>query len=158
MSRLIKDFNLKFKTKELLIYESKYWIWSLRPNQVTLGTGLLSLKRECADFSGLIQEEFCDLKNIIQVIERTLMITFNYNILNYLMLMMVDKQVHYHVIPRYESDIDFGGILWKDSAWPAVPDLTGDNSSMQVLYEIQKTIKENLNAYGYTSVMREELF
>ena len=108
MSIVMEDFNNKFKTEELKIYESKYWVWSLRPVQATLGSGVLSLKRECPVFSELNQEEFCDLKNIIKVIEKTLKITFNYDVMNYLMLMMVDNQVHYHVIPRYERTIDFG--------------------------------------------------
>ncbi len=91
MSKIMDEFKSKFKTEELLISESKYWIWSLRPVQATLGAGVLSLKRECPEFSELNQEEFCDLKNIIKVIEKTLKITFNYDVMNYLMLMMVDK-------------------------------------------------------------------
>ena len=41
----------------------------------------------------------------------------------YLMLMMVDKEVHFHVLPRYENDQAFGGVVYPDSGWPMAPDL-----------------------------------
>ena len=144
MSNLMNDFVNKFKVDELKIFETEYWVWSLRPNQATLGSGVLSLKRECPLFSKVNQNEFNDLNNIIKVIENTLKDTFNYNIMNYLMLMMVDKQVHYHVIPRYERTIDFAGTSWKDSGWPGVPNLAGNELDMHELHEIQNAIKENL--------------
>lgn len=144
MSKVMEDFNNKFKTKELLIHEGKYWIWSLRPVQATLGASILSLKRECPVFSELNQEEFSDLNEIIKAIEKTLKKTFNYDIMNYLMLMMVDKQVHYHIIPRYERTIDFAGTLWKDLDWPGVPNLAGNDIDATKLREIQNAIKENL--------------
>ena len=144
MGRLMDEFKKKFKTEELLIHETEYWVWSLRPVQATLGAGVLSLKRECPVLSELNQEEFCDLNNIIKVIEKTLKATFNYDIMNYLMLMMVDKQVHYHVIPRYERTMDFAGISWKDSGWPGVPNLAGNELDMHELQEIQNAIKENM--------------
>jgi diadenosine tetraphosphate (Ap4A) HIT family hydrolase len=140
----MEEFKNKFKIEELLIYETKHWIWSLRPVQATLGAGVLSLKRECLTFGEVNQEEFTDLYNVIKVIESTLKKTFNYDIMNYLMLMMVDKQVHYHVIPRYERTMDFAGISWKDSGWPGVPNLAGDEIDNSKLNEILDIIKENL--------------
>ena len=144
MSAIMNEFKSKFKTDEFLIYDSKYWVWSLRPVQATIGAGVLSLKRECPVLSELNQEEFSDLNDIIKVIEITLKKTFNYDIMNYLMLMMVDKQVHYHIIPRYERTIDFAGTSWKDSGWPGVPNLAGNELDMRELHEIQNVIKENL--------------
>lgn len=144
MSSFMDEFKNKFKTEELMIYETEHWIWSLRPVQATLGAGVLSLKRECPVFSELNQEEFCDLNVIIKVIEKTLKQTFNYDVMNYLMLMMVDKQVHYHVIPRYERTIDFAGTSWKDSGWPGVPNLAGNELDMHELHEIKNAIEENL--------------
>lgn len=140
----MSNFNNKFKTRKLLIYETDYWIWSLRPVQATLGAGVLSLKRECQVLSDMNQEEFSDLNNVIKVIELTLKKTFNYDIMNYLMLMMIDKQVHYHVIPRYERTIAFAGTSWKDSCWPGVPNLDGNELDLYKLHEIQNAIKENL--------------
>lgn len=145
MDQVMIDFNNKFKIEDLLIYETDYWIWSLRPVQATLGAGILSLKRECATFGELVSKEFADLNNIIKVIEPTLKNTFNYDIMNYLMLMMVDKQVHYHVIPRYENQVEFLGEEWKDTAWPGVPNLAGETLEINKLVDICSYIKTNLN-------------
>lgn len=123
---ILSEFQEKFKVVEYKIYESKYWIWSLRPHQATLGSGILSLKRECIVFSELNPEEYADLNDIIKVIEPTIKKAFSYDALNYLMLMMFDKHVHYHVIPRYEKKILFNEKEWTDDSWPAVPALMGD--------------------------------
>ena len=55
---VLKDFQEKFKINEYIIYESKYWIWSLRPHQATLVLVYCLLKRECHAFSKLNEEEF----------------------------------------------------------------------------------------------------
>lgn len=144
MDEILIGFKNKFKTEELKIYETNYWLWSLRPHQATLGAGILSLKRECATFGELRQEEFTDLQRIIKVIEDTMKQVFNYNIMNYLMLMMIDKQVHYHVLPRYEKEIKFLGQVWKDSSWPGIPNLAGENSDEEMLINISSHVKNNL--------------
>lgn len=144
MSELMSDFKNKFKIQKLTIYETDYWVWSLRPHQATLGASILSLKRECATFAELRAEEFADLGNMIKVIEPTLKNIFHYDIMNYLMLMMVDKQVHYHVIPRYENQVELFGNNWKDNYWPGVPNLAGEALDINKLVDICSNIKENL--------------
>lgn len=145
MCKVIEDFKTKFKLEELKLYETKYWVWSLRPHQATLGAGILSLKRECATFSDLELEEFTDLSNVIKVIEKTLKNIFNYDIMNYFMLMMVDKQVHYHVIPRYANQIELFDDIWKDNAWPGIPNLSGEALEINKIADICSYIKTNLN-------------
>lgn len=76
-----EEFKEKFKVNEYKVYESEHWIWSLRPHQATLGSGILSLKRECPAFSELKPDEYADLNNIIKVIEPALMKTFNYDVI-----------------------------------------------------------------------------
>jgi len=144
MSEVLTDFKRKFKTEELKIYETEYWLWSLRPHQATLGAGILSLKRECPSFGELNQEEFSDLNNIIKVIEDTISQVFRHDIMNYLMLMMLDKQVHYHVIPRYEKEVVLFGDVWKDSSWPSIPNLAGNPLEFDKLIEISSFIRNNL--------------
>ena len=43
--------------------------------------------------------------------------------INYLMLMMVDPHVHFHVIPRYEGERSACGVGVEDKGWPKVPAL-----------------------------------
>ncbi|MFC4620455.1 hypothetical protein ACFO4N_17285 [Camelliibacillus cellulosilyticus] len=147
MNDIMVKFIRKYKIEELSIYETDFWVWSLRPNQSTLGSGILSLKRECGIFSELKQEEYCDLNNIIKVIEGTLKQLFNYDIMNYLMLMMVDKQVHYHIIPRYEKKVELFGEIWVDYTWPGLPNLSGDVLDKEKLHKIFNYIKNNLKTW-----------
>jgi diadenosine tetraphosphate (Ap4A) HIT family hydrolase len=144
MREILTDFRKKFKTEELKIFETDHWLWSLRPHQSTLGAGILSLKRECATFGELMPEEYMDLNNMIKVIEGTLKQLFNYDIMNYLMLMMVDKQVHYHVIPRYQKDVELFENVWRDVSWPGIPNLAGDTLGKEKLIKISSYIKSNL--------------
>jgi diadenosine tetraphosphate (Ap4A) HIT family hydrolase len=39
------------------------------------------------------------------------------------MLMMVDPNVHFHVIPRYSEPRRWGGIEFPDAGWPGPPQL-----------------------------------
>ena len=41
MSDNFKNFNSKFNVDELLIVQTEYWRWSLRPIQCTFGAGIL---------------------------------------------------------------------------------------------------------------------
>lgn len=134
----------KFKVNEYKLYESDHWVWSLRPHQVTLGSGILSLKRECLAFSELEAEEFADLKNITKVIESSLKKSFDYDVMNYLMLMMFDRHVHYHVIPRYEKLVEALGESWIDENWPAIPALLGDPMPEDKIENIAILIKKNI--------------
>lgn len=141
---VLSEFKEKFKVNEYKLYESEYWIWSLRPHQSTLGAGILSLKRECPTFSELKPEEYADLDNIIKVIESSLKEAFDYDVMNYLMLMMFDKHVHYHIFPRYEKQVQILNETWKDENWPVIPFLIGEALSRNKLQDIVKFISKNL--------------
>jgi diadenosine tetraphosphate (Ap4A) HIT family hydrolase len=39
------------------------------------------------------------------------------------MLMMVDPNVHFHVIPRYSTPRTWNGVEFADSGWPGAPQL-----------------------------------
>jgi diadenosine tetraphosphate (Ap4A) HIT family hydrolase len=47
----------------------------------------------------------------------------NYQKINYLMLMMVDPDVHFHVLPRYEGVRTHEGVDFADAGWPGPPAL-----------------------------------
>lgn len=138
------DFSNKFKIEENTIYKSKYWTWSLRPEQVTLGSSILSLNRKCRNFSELDKEEFADLESIVKLIEKTLKSTFSYDKINYLMLMMVDDHVHFHVLPRYEEIRDLYGLKWIDQDWPRPSRLESFINDDEILSKIVSDLKSNI--------------
>src|SRR5690554_4108768 len=127
------DFDKKFRVKELMIIEFDNWCLSLRPIQTTLGSMVLSLKRNCEHLGELTEYESKELSYIFKDVESLLSTLFNYDKINYLVLMMVDNHVHFHIIPRYSSSKTFEDVIFEDKEWPAPPNVLYNNSNEQTL-------------------------
>src|SRR3954464_1273390 len=91
----------KFGYPATLVHELQHWLILLRPAQVTLGSLVLAAKSDATAFSGLPDEAFTEQAEAVRLIERVLADFVAYERINYLVLMMVDPNVHFHVIPRY---------------------------------------------------------
>lgn len=113
----------KFGYPNTLIREYQHWLVLVRPQQVTLGSLVLVCKESVTRFSDVSAAAFTELHEAIAAIESTLSKLYGYQKMNYLMLMMVDPDVHYHVIPRYDSPRSFSGQQVLDHGWPAAPAL-----------------------------------
>ena len=114
----------KFGYPHSLIYSYQHWSILLRPQQSTLGALILGANCDATSFSRLPEEAFTELNKITEHIEMGLTRCFNYDKINYLMLMMVDPHVHYHVIPRYKQIKEFEDLKVSDVGWPGPPDLS----------------------------------
>jgi diadenosine tetraphosphate (Ap4A) HIT family hydrolase len=66
-------------------------------------------------------------------LETCLKKAFSCEKINYLMLMMIDPDVHFHVIPRYSGPIVFAEKEFIDAAWPGPPDLARINQTDDVV-------------------------
>jgi diadenosine tetraphosphate (Ap4A) HIT family hydrolase len=139
----LKAFRAKFRVDELKVLENPSWTWSVRPGQATLGAGILSLNRHAATFSEVTEDEMIGLAGLVATLESAVRTAFDHRIMNYLMLMMVDHHVHYHVIPRYEGTRQFGGREWVDNGWPALPVLADNQHADEpgLLKKIQEALK-----------------
>jgi len=114
---------LKFGYPGSLVREFDHWLVLLRPAQVTLGSLVLAAKSDATAYSELPREAFAEQKDAVAAIEATLTAFVGYERINYLMLMMVDPNVHFHVIPRYSGSRPWRGVEFPDSGWPGQPDL-----------------------------------
>lgn len=135
--------QLKFGYPHTLIKEYDHWCVLLRPHQPTLGSLVLVCTEEETAFSQISQDAFSELKPVTARIETGLATLCSFEKINYLMLMMVDPDVHFHVLPRYSSARTFDGYDFPDKGWPAVPDLSAgitlDNALMSsLLSEIKR--------------------
>lgn len=113
----------KFGYPDTLLKELEHWLILLRPAQPTLGSLVLAAKSDVTDFSALPAGAHAELAVATKMIEDALKSFVDYAKLNYLMLMMVDPHVHFHVIPRYEGTREFAGQTFVDAGWPKVPEL-----------------------------------
>jgi diadenosine tetraphosphate (Ap4A) HIT family hydrolase len=116
----------KFGDPANRLAQSDRWTVLLRPKQPTLGALVLVCREPVQAFSAVSAEGFAELQTVVRRVEATLRDAISYERINYLMLMMVDPDVHFHVIPRYSGSRTFGGIEFRDAGWPAVPKLDAD--------------------------------
>ncbi|MDP4823210.1 MAG: HIT family protein [Aestuariivirgaceae bacterium] len=114
---------LKFGHPATWIAEYAHWQVLLRPAQVTLGSLVLVCKDEADSFSRISPEAFAELGPVTADLEAALSRFNPCERLNWLMLMMVDRDVHFHVIPRYSAPQTFADTEFPDPAWPGPPDL-----------------------------------
>lgn len=113
----------KFGHPATLIAEYDHWVVLLRPAQPTLGALVLAAKSEATAFGDLPAAAHAELKVATAAIEAALGEAVGYAKINYLMLMMVDPHVHFHVLPRYDGERSGAGLTIADAGWPAQPDL-----------------------------------
>ncbi len=120
---MMEETLKKFGYPNSLIKEYDHWWLLCRPKQVTLGSLILLCKDEVDSFSKISEDSFKEFSKIINNIENKLKDNFQYEKINYLMLIMVDPEVHFHVIPRYSVDKKFVSFSFKDHGWPATPNM-----------------------------------
>ena len=123
----------KFGYPDTLIREYEYWVVLLRPQQATLGALVLICKESADAMSSISVEAFSELKQVTTVVESSLKDLFKYDKINYLMLMMVDPDVHFHILPRYSAARIFDQAEFTDPGWPGPPDLSKTNQAGDVV-------------------------
>jgi len=123
----------KFGAPETCIRVYRHWSVLLRRPQVTLGSLILAAHDQASAFSQLKAASFAELHQVIMDVETALSRAFEYDKINYLMLMMVDPDVHFHALPRYSSGRTFENHEFVDAGWPGPPDLKSHNESDESL-------------------------
>ncbi len=114
---------VRFGHPDTLIAEYVHWVVLLRPEQPTLGSLVLAAKSDATAFSALDPAAFAELATVVWHIESALERAVDHSRINYLMLMMVDPNVHFHVLPRYDGSRSYGGVHVPDVGWPKAPAL-----------------------------------
>ncbi len=105
---------------------------------------LVLICKESVDaLSSISAEAFSELKQITTVVESSLKDLFKYDKINYLMLMMVDPDVHFHILPRYSATRIFDQAEFADPGWPGPPELGKTN---QVEDVVRQRIRESLKS------------
>lgn len=113
----------KFGYPGTLVRDYRHWSVLLRPAQVTLGALVLAARSDALSLAALEPPAFAELADVTRDIESVFRRFPPAEKLNYLMLMMVDPHVHFHVLPRYAGGRRFEGVDFEDRGWPGPPDL-----------------------------------
>ncbi|WP_375187523.1 HIT family protein [Sphingobium yanoikuyae] len=134
----------KFGWPATLVAEFDHWVVLLRPAQPTLGSLVLAAKSDATAFGDLPGDAHAELKTVTAAIEAALTAAVGYAKINYLMLMMVDPHVHFHVIPRYDGERSAAGLTISDAGWPGQPDL---GSAVKIDSEADTALRDWLKGY-----------
>lgn len=119
MNKTIENFGYPAS----LVEEYTHWVVLLRPQQATLGALILACKEDVLAFGEISEQAHTEMKRITSDLETCLKKCFGYQKMNYMMLMMVDPDVHFHVLPRYATTQKFERVMFDDPGWPALPNL-----------------------------------
>jgi len=113
----------KFGYPATLLVELEHWAILLRREQVTLGSLVLAARSDATRYSELPAQAFTEQGEAVRRIERALGHFVAFEKINYLMLMMVDPNPHFHVLPRYSETRTWNGLEFPDAGWPKAPQL-----------------------------------
>jgi diadenosine tetraphosphate (Ap4A) HIT family hydrolase len=121
MEKTMNETIDKFGYPDTLLGDYAHWVVLLRPGQITAGCMVLACKEEAERLPDVSAAAFGELPRVTGDLEAALDKSFAPLKMNYILLMMVDKYVHWHVIPRYDGPRQMGSVTFEDSGWPRTP-------------------------------------
>ncbi|RLK48369.1 diadenosine tetraphosphate (Ap4A) HIT family hydrolase [Alkalispirillum mobile] len=123
MATELDAFREKFQVDALSVAGTEHWVLSVRPQQLTLGSMVLSTRANVLDFASLSEAQSRDMAHLFGEAERRVKTLFGAARINALCLMMRDPLLHFHIFPRYENKVAFAGQDWIDADWPKPPQI-----------------------------------
>jgi len=136
------------------ILDSKYWKAKLNEDQYYLGRCVVVFKGDIEFIHQLSDEQFLDLKQVINKLETGLIKSFGTSNFNWGCLMNDSylpqnrekkKELHLHLRPRYEHSVDFAGEQFVDEEFGYHYDrVKKKNVGEAILNQIADKIRSNL--------------
>lgn len=141
---MIKDIIEKFNKQKNYIFEYQSWLLLYRDKQVTPGSlVLIYSERDEDSLGGVSSQAFSHLPKFINAIEKSIRKIYKAEKFNYLALMMVDPQPHFHIFPRYSKPVKFEGKEYLDMDWPMPVSIQRD---LKINSEVSEAFKKNLSS------------
>lgn len=145
MSNRIWDPNGKYA--DAVIKEYKYWVVEVSFRQHTLGCFIIFAKRNIEKISELTTEELIELKNVMNETENSLTNAseFNPDRFNYLQMGNALHHLHFHGVPRYETNRRFLEKEWIDESFGHPPIWSKTETSKNIVINIKEVIQKHLD-------------
>lgn len=144
----MNKFAQKFRLEELAVARYAHWTVSIRPVQITLGSLVISLNRECNRLGLITETESKEMAVVFSDVEAALKDLIDHEKINYLGLMMVDDHVHFHVIPRYSGVRTLGTHELTDTHWPGPPDVSSGTNDEALIQSLRENLTDTLKGKG----------
>ena len=113
--------DLSEEDKRFQVYEGKAWSVFLSDEQDYIGRCILVLKRHCPSLSGLTDDEWDELRDLVCKVESCLKTVLGATLCNWSCLMnsfykktAPDPHLHIHVRPRYDTPVMINGNAYAD--------------------------------------------
>lgn len=140
----LNEFAEKFRIEDLLITHCGGWNLSVRPDQLTLGAMVLSIRSGAFNLADLTAQDSVDMGEGFGLAERLARARYGAVRVNILCLMMQDPIVHFHIFPRYDSNQTHHSTLWQDTHWPGAPVIGPAPTAEPVLQGVLADLREAL--------------
>lgn len=128
-----------------IIKEYTHWVVLFRDKQVTIGSVIIMSKQlEKQSLGDVSAEAWAEFGRVTKETESLITATFGAEKFNYLALMMIDPEVHFHVIPRYSTAVEFEGMTFVDPDWPAATKRVALELDEAMLAKIQDKMLDNV--------------
>ena len=114
-------FARKFRLDRLTLWQGGGWVLSLRPEQITLGSMVLSVESGARNLADLGPDEAIGMGRGFALAEGLAREVLGAVRINILCLMMQDPIVHFHILPRHDRTARRHGRDWSDGDWPGPP-------------------------------------
>lgn len=116
----------RFKYPNALIAEYEQWAVLIRPAQPTPLSCVIAARADVNSLGELSAAAGAELPRIIGAYEAAVRGIASALKFNYLALMMVDPNPHFHAIPRYANEVRLGGVVYGDKDFPKPIDISRD--------------------------------
>lgn len=124
----------RFNYPDALIREYRHWVVLIRPAQPTPLSCVIAARSEVTSLGALGKDAGAELPEVIRDYEAAVRSVLPAQKFNYLALMMVDPNPHFHAIPRYADTVRLMGVDYRDAAFPKPIDvLAGLEITVDVL-------------------------
>lgn len=133
------------------IYETRYWRVTIADDQKLLGRCYVSLKRHSGSLSDVSAAEWTDLRKVVKKLESAIKRAFGAKMFNWNCYMNNAYQVtpsyphvHWHLRPRYDHPVIFGGQKFYDRDFGHAAKTTRRIASKQTQTMIAAGIRDKI--------------
>ena len=113
----------RFAYPSAVVKEFDHWVVLIRPAQITPLSCVIAARADVNSLGDLASASAAELPLAIRGFETTVRSIAPAVKFNYLALMMVDPNPHFHAIPRYAAPLRLGGLDYVDTAFPQPVDM-----------------------------------
>lgn len=129
---------------ETFVKDFGKWVYRVSPKQFLLGVGVLVYKEHVEGLTSLSEMDMIDAYRIINKIETALKKAFSPDWFNYLQTNNSVRHFHFHIIPRYKSNVSFEGENFIDQPFTGMPVESNRVLPKEVMTKIIMAIRQNL--------------